>query len=309
VLVVGDIMFDRFVWGEVSRISPEAPVPVVRVERETESLGGAANVAANLRSLGAATSIVGVVGCDDAADRVRAVLEQLGIDDRLVNDSTRATTVKTRIMARAQQVVRVDREDDSAVDAADAERLRQSICDALPSVDAVVVSDYDKGALGRNLLGQVLPEAAKLGIPVVIDPKLRNFWAYQPATVVTPNQDEAGRATAAEVRTDDDCVIAAETILERLETAAVLVTRGPRGMLLLERGAEPLLIPAAAREVYDVTGAGDTVSAVLALALACGSSLADGARLANLGAARVVARVGTARVTLEELRAELESAG
>jgi D-beta-D-heptose 7-phosphate kinase/D-beta-D-heptose 1-phosphate adenosyltransferase len=296
VLVVGDIMFDRFVWGEVSRISPEAPVPVVRVERETESLGGAANVAANLRSLGAATSIVGVVGCDDAADRVRAVLEQLGIDDRLVNDSTRATTVKTRIMARAQQVVRVDREDDSAVDAADAERLRQSICDALPSVDAVVVSDYDKGALGRNLLGQVLPEASKLGIPVVIDPKLRNFWAYQPATVVTPNQDEAGRATAAEVRTDDDCVIAAETILER-------------GMLLLERGAEPLLIPAAAREVYDVTGAGDTVSAVLALALACGSSLADGARLANLGAARVVARVGTARVTLEELRAELESAG
>ena len=309
VLVVGDVMLDRFVWGDVARISPEAPVPVVRVGRETESLGGAANVAVNLRSLGARTAIVGIVGSDPAGDRVRAILEELDVEDRLLHNPRRTTTVKTRIVARAQQVVRVDREDDAALDADDAERLGESIREALPSVDAVVVSDYDKGALDGRLLASVLPEAAGLGVPVVIDPKLRNFAAYQPATVVTPNQDEASRATATEVRTDDDCVAAARTILERLETAAVLITRGSRGMLLLERGGEPDLIPALAREVYDVTGAGDTVSAVLGVALASGATLAEGARLANFGAARVVGKVGTACVTLEELRAELEPTG
>ena len=244
VLVVGDVMLDRFVWGDVARISPEAPVPVVRVGRETESLGGAANVAVNLRSLGAWTAIVGIVGSDPAGDRVRAILEELDVEDRLLHNPRRTTTVKTRIVARAQQVVRVDREDDAALDADDAERLGESIREALPSVDAVVVSDYDKGALDGRLLASVLPEAAGLGVPVVIDPKLRNFGAYQPATVVTPNQDEAARATATEVRTDDDCVAAARTILERLETGAVLIMRGSRGMLLLERGGEPDLIPA-----------------------------------------------------------------
>lgn len=309
VLVCGDVMLDRFVWGEVGRISPEAPVPVVRVRRETDSLGGAGNVAANLRSLGVTTTVVGMVGVDAAGARVREVIGELGIADRLLESPGRVTTVKTRIVAQAQQVVRVDREDDGPLDPGILEHLGETIREILATVDAVVVSDYDKGVLDGDVLGSILPEASRRELPVVIDPKLRNFAHYQPATVITPNQDEAARATASEIRTDEDCAAAARAILGRLATSAVLITRGPRGMLLAERGTEPSFIPAIAREVYDVTGAGDTVTAVLAATLACGASLGAAARLANHAAARVVAKVGTARVTVDELRQELGATG
>jgi len=309
VLVFGDVMLDRFVWGEVGRISPEAPVPVVRVRRETDGLGGAANVAANLRSLGATTTVVGIVGADAAGARVREVIAELGVADRLLECRGRVTTVKTRIVAQAQQVVRVDREDDGPLEPGSRERLGETIRGILATVDALVVSDYDKGVLDGPVLVSVLSEASRRGLPVVIDPKLRNFAHYQPATVITPNQHEAARATASEIRTDEDCAAAARAILGRLATSAVLITRGARGMLLAERGSEPSLIPAIAREVYDVTGAGDTVTAVLAATLASGASLGAAARLANHAAAQVVGKVGTARVTVDELRRELGATG
>jgi D-beta-D-heptose 7-phosphate kinase/D-beta-D-heptose 1-phosphate adenosyltransferase len=309
VLVVGDLMLDRFVWGEVGRISPEAPVPVVRVRRETVDLGGAANVAANLRSLGAKVAVTGVLGRDPDGERLRAGLDEAGIESRLIEVRGRATTVKTRIVARAQQVVRVDREDDDRLESEAVESVIREVREALPDADALVVSDYDKGAVSRRLLESVLPEARNRRLPVVVDPKPRNFFHCQPATVVSPNEAEAARAVATEVRTDEDCVAAAGEILDRLDVGAVLVTRGERGMLLVERGREPTFIAAAAREVYDVTGAGDTVVAVLAMALGAGATLEEAARLANFAAAGVVAKVGTALATLEEIRAELGPTG
>ncbi len=301
VLVLGDVMLDRFIWGEVDRISPEAPVPVVRVRRETLHLGGAGNVAANLASLGARVSIVGVVGSDAAAEQLEATLSEAGIDARLVQDPGRTTTVKTRVIARAQQVVRVDRETDGVVGGGGMDRLAAHTLAALRNVDAVVVSDYDKGVVSPDLLSVVLPAARGLGLPVVVDPKISHFGHYQPVTVLTPNQGEAARAAAVDIRSDEDCLGAARTILERLDTQAVLVTRGERGMLLLERDGAPRFIPAAAREVYDVTGAGDTVVALLALTLAAGASLTDAATLANEAGGIVVGKVGTATVTRQEL--------
>ena len=300
VLVVGDVMLDRFIWGDVDRISPEAPVPVVRVRRETVHLGGAANVAANLAALGARATLAGVVGDDPAAEQIRAALSEAGIDPRLVEDPARPTTVKTRVIARAQQVVRVDRENDGVVAGPSLDRLRARILDEIKTAEAVVVSDYDKGVLSRDLLGAILPEARALGLPLVVDPKISHFAHYQPATVLTPNQAEAARATAMEIRTDEDCLASARTILDRLDTRAVLVTRGERGMLLLERGESPRFIPAVAREVYDVTGAGDTVVAVLALALAARASLVEAAVLANHAGGIVVGKVGTATLGPEE---------
>jgi D-beta-D-heptose 7-phosphate kinase/D-beta-D-heptose 1-phosphate adenosyltransferase len=305
VLVVGDVMLDRFVWGDVGRISPEAPVPVVRVQRETVHLGGAANVAANLRSMGASAAVTGILGRDAAGDLLNSNLEEAGIESRLIAAPGRETTVKTRIIARAQQVVRVDREDDATLDAETGDRLLREIRSGLADADALVVSDYGKGVVGGDLLGTVLPEARERRLPVVIDPKPRNFSHYQPATVISPNEAEAARAMALEIHNDQDCLGAARAVLDRLRTDSVLVTRGERGMLLLERAGEPLFIPATAREVYDVTGAGDTVVAVLAMALGSGASLEEAARLANHAAALVVAKVGTAWTTLDEIRAEL----
>jgi len=291
-------MLDRFVWGDVGRISPEAPVPVVRVQRETVHLGGAANVAANLRSMGASAAVIGILGRDPAGELLKSTLEDAGIEPRLITDSGRETTVKTRIIARAQQVVRVDREDDARLDADTGDRLLREVRAGLPEADALVVSDYGKGVVGGALLGSVLPEARKRGLPVVIDPKPRNFSHYEPATIISPNEAEASRAMAMEIHDDEDCLAVARAVLDRLQTDSVLVTRGERGMLLLERGSDPLFVPATAREVYDVTGAGDTVVAVLAMALGSGASLPEAARLANHAAALVVAKVGTAWTTL-----------
>lgn len=301
ILIVGDLMLDRFLWGDVSRISPEAPVPVVRVRTETEHLGGAANVAANVRALGGKARVAGLVGGDPGAERLAAALDRSGIERFVVSDPERATTMKTRVIARSQQVVRVDRESDALAGGAIATRLIDTVLDSIEGSDALVISDYDKGVIGRELLAAVLPRARELGKPVVVDPKISHFPFYQPVTVLTPNQAEAARATAMEIRSDADCLTSAHAILERLDTRAVLVTRGERGMLLVERGRDPRHIPAVAREVYDVTGAGDTVVAVLALCLAAGAELAEAAILANQAGGIVVGKVGTATVAAEEL--------
>jgi len=306
VLVVGDLMLDRFVWGDVSRISPEAPVPVVHVRRETAALGGAGNVAANLAALGASVSIAGILGGDDTGKRIAALFRECGVDaSGVVTDAGRPSISKTRIVAHSQQVVRVDREDDGAVSAATAEALRTGARAKLGGAAALVISDYDKGAIGPALLGGLLADARRAGIPVVVDPKISHFSLYQPATILTPNQSEASRATGIAIRSDDGLERAGRAILDMLDTQAVLITRGEKGMSLFERDRPTRSIAAEAREVFDVTGAGDTVVACLTLALAAGAQAIEAAALANIAAGRAVSRLGTATVTPQEIQDEL----
>ena len=306
VVVFGDVMLDEFVWGDVTRISPEAPVPVVDIRRESVHLGGAANVLANLRALGLRASVVGVVGADRAGERVRAELREAGAEgheENLITDVSRPTTLKTRIIAHNQLVVRADRERRAPVDGPVGERIVAALRRLLKEADALVVSDYDKGAVTPGILSEVLPAAEAAGVPVLVDPKPRNFWSYSPATLVTPNHHEALRVTNTEDDTDEGMARAAREIRERLGCRSVLITRGERGMTLLEEGGEPTYVPTAAREVYDVTGAGDTVIATLAASLAAGATLVEAAMLANHAAGIVVGKVGTATATAEELLA------
>lgn len=302
VVVLGDVMLDEFVWGDVTRISPEAPVPVVDVRRESTHLGGAANVLANLVALGARGTVVGVVGNDDAGTRLRNGLRELGAraGDNLVVDETRPSTIKTRIIAHSQLVVRADRESRTPVDAKLADKIVTTLKDALREADAFLVSDYDKGVVTPQILGEILPLAYER-VPVLIDPKLRNFNFYRPATLVTPNHHEALRMSNSEDYSDDGSHHAATIIREKLGCDAVLITRGDRGMMLLGADGQPVYVKTAAREVYDVTGAGDTVIAALAAALAAGTSMIEAAILANHAAGIVVGKVGTATATAEEL--------
>ncbi|HST50508.1 MAG TPA: D-glycero-beta-D-manno-heptose-7-phosphate kinase [Pyrinomonadaceae bacterium] len=304
VVVFGDVMLDEFVWGDVTRISPEAPVPVVDIRRESAHLGGAANVLANLRALGAQAAVVGVVGSDRAGERVRAELREAGAmeaDDALVVDVSRPTTVKTRIIAHSQLVVRADRERRTPVDGPTEERIVAALRRLLRGAHALVVSDYDKGAVTPRVLDEVLSLAEIAGVPALVDPKIRNFDSYRPATLVTPNHHEALRVTNSEDDTDEGMTRAARAIRERLGCRSVLITRGERGMMMLDEDGEPVFVPTAAREVFDVTGAGDTVIATLAAALAAGAALVEAATLANHAAGIVVGKVGTATATADEL--------
>ena len=301
VVVLGDVMLDEFVWGDVTRISPEAPVPVVEVRRESEHLGGAANVLANLVALGARGSVVGVVGQDGAGERLRTGLRQLGNHDQcLIADKSRTSTTKTRIIAHSQLVVRADRESRTPVNSDIEEKIISGLKDALKQADAFVVSDYDKGVVTPRILREILPVAYE-HVPVLVDPKLRNFNSYRPATLVTPNHLEALRMSGTEDHSDDGSHHAAKVIREKLGCDAVLITRGDRGMMLLEANEEPVYVKTAAREVYDVTGAGDTVIAALAGALAAGATILEAASFANHAAGIVVGKVGTATATAEEL--------
>lgn len=307
VVVLGDVMLDEFVWGDVTRISPEAPVPVVDVRRESVHLGGAANVLSNLVALGARGSVVGVVGNDDAGKRLRNGLRELSTDvnDNLIVDDARPSTIKTRIIAHSQLVVRADRESRTPVSSQIEDRIISSIKEALREASAFVVSDYDKGVVTPRILGEILPFAYER-VPVLIDPKLRNFNFYRPATLVTPNHHEALRMSDSEDHSDDGSRDAAAVIRKKLGCDAVLITRGDRGMMLLEGDGEPVYVKTAAREVYDVTGAGDTVIAALAAALAAGTSMIEAATLANHAAGIVVGKVGTATATAEELTATFD---
>lgn len=301
VLVLGDVMLDEFVWGDVTRISPEAPVPVVDVRRESVHLGGAANVLANLVALGARGSVVGVVGNDSPGERLQSGLRELGTRDHcLIVDETRPSTTKTRIIAHSQLVVRADRESRAPVSAKTEDQILSRLKDALKQADAFVISDYDKGVVTPRILREILPVAYEQ-VPVLVDPKLRNFNFYRPATLVTPNHLEALRMSNTEDHSDEGSHTAAKVIREKLGCDAVLITRGDRGMMLLEADNQPVYVETAAREVYDVTGAGDTVIAALAGALASGATMFEAATLANHAAGIVVGKVGTATASAEEL--------
>jgi D-beta-D-heptose 7-phosphate kinase/D-beta-D-heptose 1-phosphate adenosyltransferase len=307
VLVLGDVMLDEFVWGDVTRISPEGPVPVVDVRRESVHLGGAANVLANLISLGAHGRVVGVVGNDFAGERLREELRRLnsGGDVGLIVDESRPSTTKTRIVAHSQLVVRADRELRSPVSSQVESRIIEQLKEGLAEAHAFVVSDYDKGVVTPAILREILPFAYER-VPVLIDPKLRNFNSYRPATLVTPNHLEALRMSNTEDHSDDGSHDAARTIQQKLGCDAVLITRGDRGMMLLEADRQPVYVETAAREVYDVTGAGDTVIATLAAALASGATMLEAASLANHAAGIVVGKVGTATASADELLATFE---
>jgi len=300
IVVLGDVMLDEFVWGDVTRISPEAPVPVVDVRRESIHLGGAANVLANLVAFGTKGSVIGVVGNDAIGTRLRESLNEFS-EGTLITDSSRPSTSKTRIVAHNQLVVRADRESRQPVNRAIEDQIIGRLKETLKEASAFVVSDYDKGVVTPRILEEVLPFAYEQ-MPVLIDPKLRNFNSYKPATLVTPNHHEALRVTNSEDDTDEGLHHAATLIKERLGCDAVLITRGDKGMMLLGRGGEPSYVNTAAREVYDVTGAGDTVIAALAAGLAAGATLIESAMFANQAAGIVVGKVGTATASAEELR-------
>jgi D-beta-D-heptose 7-phosphate kinase/D-beta-D-heptose 1-phosphate adenosyltransferase len=302
VLVLGDVMLDEFLWGRVARISPEAPVPVVEVQRQSHHLGGAGNVAANLRALGGQAIVAGVVGDDPAAETLRKALRSAGVESALLAaDSGRPTTVKTRIVAHHQQVVRADREVAEAVGASLERQIVERVGAHLPECGAVVVSDYQKGVVTAGLMRSVRALAARRRVPVFVDPKVRHFELYRGVRAVTPNQLEAEQATGVRIRGEDDLRRAGERILTMLGCDAALITRGEQGMSLFERGRRPVHLPTAAREVFDVTGAGDTVIATLALAVCAGARLAEAAALANYAAGVVVGKLGTATASPEEV--------
>jgi D-beta-D-heptose 7-phosphate kinase/D-beta-D-heptose 1-phosphate adenosyltransferase len=303
IVVLGDVMLDEFLWGEVTRISPEAPVPVVDIRRESTHLGGAANVLANLLALGAKASVIGVVGDDFAGERIRSSVRDksaLQTDAELVIDTSRPTTIKTRIIAQNQMVVRADREHRTPVNGKTEDLIISAVMAAIENAHALIVSDYDKGVVTPRILSEVLP-AAYGRIPVLIDPKMRNFDAYHPATLVTPNHHEALRLAGLEEDSDGTLQTAAQMIRDRLGCDAVLITRGDRGMMLVEGDSNPVNVETAAREVFDVTGAGDTVIAALGAALAAGASMAEAAVLANHAAGIVVGKLGTATASAEEV--------
>jgi D-beta-D-heptose 7-phosphate kinase/D-beta-D-heptose 1-phosphate adenosyltransferase len=303
VIVLGDVMLDRYWWGSVQRLSPEAPVPVVHKQRASVAPGGAANVAANVASLGGTPRLLGVVGADEAGRELRAELERRGIGHgHVLADPSRPTTVKTRVVAHSQHVVRVDEEDRSPLSAALASRLIDVLTTWLGEARVLILSDYAKGLLGPELLGRAIRTARARDCWVVVDPKGSDYSRYRGASLICPNRMEALTAVGLDADAPDAVTTAGARLLEAGVAEAVLITLGEAGMMLFERARPPRTIPALARAVYDVTGAGDTVIATTALALAAGAPLDAAVRLANLAAGLAVEQVGTAAVTTTQLR-------
>jgi rfaE bifunctional protein kinase chain/domain len=304
VAVVGDLMLDVYLVGAVSRISPEAPVPVVAVAEEWVALGGAANVAANVVALGAECELVGCVGADAAGAQIRDALARLdggSVHPRLVEDAGRPTTTKTRVVARHQQVVRFDRERDEEVGAACAAELVQAVRAAVAAADALVLEDYNKGVLVPAVIRAAIDAAREAGIPSVVDPKFRNFFEFAGATVFKPNAAELSAALGQPLAADDDGWL--EDARRRVDAGHLLLTLGEHGMVLKGANGPAFRIPTVAREVYDVSGAGDTVTAFVAVALAAGATMEEAAVVANLAAGIEVGKPGVATVTPDELRA------
>jgi len=302
VVVVGDIMLDRYLIGETERLSPEAPVPVVTVRERHAALGGAANVAANVAALGGSCLLVGAVGDDSDGAAIRQELAVARLPDRhIIAIAGRPTTSKTRIIARAQQIVRIDDEVDTLLDGADLARLVRAAREALADADALLLEDYNKGALAPPLITAVMEVARRRGIPIVVDPKYRQFFQYAGATVFKPNRRELESALGAAVDLWNGNAL--PDVLARLKVDNLLVTLGAEGMVLVTKDGSSTHIPSIAREIYDVSGAGDTVTAWLGTALAAGASVPEAAQLANYAAGVEVGKPGVATVSPEEVLA------
>lgn len=310
VQVIGDLMLDEFLWGRVERISPEAPVPVVEVKSESVRLGGAANVAHNIITLGGRVSLFGAVGGDAAGHRLLAGLKEVEIDTTgVVCSRHQATTRKTRIIAHQQQVVRLDHEDEACGRSRAAARARGLLLANLWRTDVVVVSDYGKGIVTPPLLAALTAACQRRTFRLVIDPKRENFPHYRRPSLITPNRSEASQAAGIDIRDAATLERAGAVLLQQWEADAVLITRGEEGMSLFRRGEPSRHFPTVARHVYDVTGAGDTVVATCALALGAGASLDVAATLANHAAGIVVGELGPTAVTAVQLRADLRAGG
>jgi rfaE bifunctional protein kinase chain/domain len=305
VVVVGDIMLDRYLIGDTERLSPEAPVPVVTVRERHSALGGAANVAANVVALGARCLLVGAIGDDVDGSAIRQELAVARLEDRhVVTIASRPTTSKTRIIARGQQIVRIDDEVDSFLDRADLNRLIAAAREALADADALLLEDYNKGALAPDLILAVMEIGKRRGIPIIVDPKYRQFFEYAGATVFKPNRRELESALGAAVDLQNGDAL--PEVLARLKVDNLLVTLGSEGMVLVTKDGVLTQIPSIAREIFDVSGAGDTVTAWLGTALAAGASVREAAQLANYAAGVEVAKPGVATVSPEEVLAAHE---
>lgn len=311
VLVVGDFILDEFVWGTVSRISPEAPVPVVNVNRESFLPGGSLNVANNIRTLGGTVYPCGVVGRDLEGKLLVRGMRRLGIDTGgVILDTARPTSIKTRVIAHSQQVVRVDREKAEAVSRVDAQKILKFVRRKIKEVDVVVVEDYGKGVIEPLLLTPLLSLAKKFKKPVLVDPKERHFDLYKGVTAITPNRKEAYEAFAPAANgRQQDLEEVGRGLLKKLSSQAVLITLGEEGMALFEKDHPTRRIPTTAREIFDVSGAGDTVIGVFALGIAVGATLWEAAVLSNLAAGIVVGKLGTATVEPSELKQAIQSQG
>ena len=307
ILVVGDLMLDTFIWGDVRRISPEAPVPVVDVREETQFLGGTANVVNNVSSMGGQALTAGVIGDDQAGCRLAELLNRIGVSSGgLVVEKDRPTTLKTRIIARNQQVVRFDRESRAPLQKPSLERILAYIGENLTRLDGIIVSDYAKGMISADFMDGLRSLAEGSGVPILVDPKVRYPDIYHSVTMVTPNHDEAAMMSGMEIDDEASLVAAGTALLKRLGCKTLLITRGKDGMSIFQDGGLPTHIPTVARRVFDVTGAGDTVIAALALGIVSGLSPVEAALLANLAAGIVVGEVGTSAVSVEQLLAAIE---
>jgi D-beta-D-heptose 7-phosphate kinase/D-beta-D-heptose 1-phosphate adenosyltransferase len=308
-LVIGDLMLDRFIWGEVDRLSPEAPVPVLRVVSENFSLGGAANVAHNIRALGGKVTACGIVGKDPAGQRVLGALRRIGASTAGVFTEPKLQTVqKTRVIASPhhQQIVRLDRETPDSVRAATLRKLRDFIAARAARFDGIVISDYGKGVIHQELIESVARLADRHRVICVIDPKKENYERYRKPTLITPNKAEAGEAAGMLIHNEASLQEAGRKLLRKWRAKGVLITRGAEGMSLFRPRLPSRHFPTQPRDVFDVTGAGDTVVAVCALALACGAGYEDAAVLANVAAGFVGDEVGTVAVPVEKLKSAIE---
>lgn len=300
VLVLGDLMLDRYIWGVVSRISPEAPVPVVEVQKDSLCLGGAGNVAQNLHGLGATPLLTGVVGNDPEGRWIR---DNAASNKGIFVDRSRPTTVKTRIIAHHQQVVRVDLEKKGTLPAGMEEKILDHL--RLEEYDGLLISDYNKGIVNPSLMAKTLSLAEERRIPVFVDPKVPHFRLFSPVTLIAPNHLEAEKIVGHDCRTEAEVEKAGAEILSLISSRFLIIKRGEEGMAVFEQGRKPIHIPTVAREVFDVTGAGDTVIAAAGLALLCGATIREAALIANAAAGIVVGKIGTATATPRELLSAL----
>ncbi len=302
VLIIGDIMIDEYLWGDVHRLSPEAPVPVIEVAKESIRFGGAANVAFNLKTLGCRPVLIGLRGTDMMGQQLESLLEETGLNSSgIIQSALRPTTVKTRIIGNNQHIARVDREIQQEIDSGLEDKVLEKTEQHLVNCDALIFEDYNKGLITSRLIREITALSREKKIPVLVDPKFNHFMEYKQATVFKPNIKEAAQALARKIETDEEVNAAGNDLLEKLAAESILLTRGPKGTSLFARGREPVHIPTLARKVADVSGAGDTVISAFTAALTGGASLSEAAFLANFAAGMVVEEVGIIPIRRDDL--------